>query len=248
MKTSTRTITTVVFDAVGTLIVPDPAASVVYARAARRFGSRVDEATVAIRLRKAIVDEFESLGKDGETTSSGEELERWRRVVRRVFAELPSAGEELFRELWTYFADPRHWRVDAAAADVWRSLRSAGLRIAIASNFDERLESICSEHELLSDVDGLFHSAALGYRKPAVAFFHAVAARLHAAPHQLLMVGDSVTADYQGARSAGWHALLIGASNQVLADGHVERLELVPRWLERYEGASKSEHWDGGGL
>lgn len=224
-------IAVVVFDAVGTLIFPDPPAGVVYCHAAKRFGLRLDENAVTRRLSHAIRAEFGEEGGKRLETDESVERQCWRRVVQQVFPELEDAGTDLFESLWSHFAQPSHWRVNEDAQQVWSDLDQHDLRLAIASNFDERLESICRELHPLPLAAGVFHSARMGYRKPSRAFFDSVAGQLKAEPGTLLMVGDSPVADYQGASQAGWQAVLLGASPKVNAAHRIARLRDLLPWL-----------------
>jgi putative hydrolase of the HAD superfamily len=81
--------------------------------------------------------------------------------------------------------------------------------LGVASNFDGRLRTVLNgiaEHRLL---DGLIISSEVGWRKPALQFFVAVAARLALEPREILFIGDSLENDYRGAVAAGMPALLL---------------------------------------
>ncbi|BBK37603.1 hypothetical protein STAQ_26810 [Allostella sp. ATCC 35155] len=55
---------------------------------------------------------------------------------------------------------------------------------------------------LAAHVDGMFHSAALGCRKPEPAFFTAIASALGRSPDEILLVDD--LAENVHAAAAGW--------------------------------------------
>src|SRR5258708_39906225 len=96
----------VVFDAVGTLIHPDPPVSVAYADAAQRFGVRLGDAEIGDRFRSAFARQEECDSRRGHLTSAERELERWREIVADVFREaVPSSErrEQIFAELWRHF-------------------------------------------------------------------------------------------------------------------------------------------------
>jgi HAD superfamily hydrolase (TIGR01509 family) len=56
-------------------------------------------------------------------------------------------------------------------------------------------------------ISEIFSFAEIGARKPDPLFFQRVALALHAAPHELVMVGDIYAVDIPGARRAGWRAV-----------------------------------------
>src|SRR5258707_6538414 len=74
----------VVFDAVGTVIHPNPPAPVVYAEVGRRFGSRLAVPVITRRFRDAFQEEEALDVRLGFRTSEQRERERWRRIVARV--------------------------------------------------------------------------------------------------------------------------------------------------------------------
>jgi putative hydrolase of the HAD superfamily len=205
------------FDAVGTLIHPDPPVTVAYQRAAQSLGLRIDDEQIRGRFHEAFArqEEFDRL--QGRTTSPQREIERWREIVAEVFHEAapsPELRDRLFAHLWRHFARPESWRVDPDAAASWQVLSARGLIVAIASNFDDRLIEIAQQIPPLDRADRLFISARIGHRKPAADFFRFIERDLAIAPGELLSVGDDPENDYQGARSVGWQAILLDRQSQ----------------------------------
>ena len=82
----------ILFDAVGTLIYPDPPAAAVYHAAGRRFGSRLSVDAIRERFRVALA----ATQACGEPTSEAKERERWRGIVRSVLDDVSESREELF--------------------------------------------------------------------------------------------------------------------------------------------------------
>jgi putative hydrolase of the HAD superfamily len=215
----------VLFDAVGTLIYPAPPVAEVYHAAGRRFGSRRTLHEVAARFGDAMArqQEADKLPPVGDAafretwllrrqaTSEARERRRWQKIVVEVFDDLRAddAGGPLLDELWRHFAQPASWALFDDVADVWRRLEQRGIRLGIASNFDQRLAAIHRGNPLLAQCPHLFWSAELGFAKPCPRFFRAVAARLELLPHEIMLVGDDEVNDYQGARAAGWQAILL---------------------------------------
>jgi putative hydrolase of the HAD superfamily len=201
----------VLFDAVGTLIFADPPVAQVYAAAARRFGSSATPQQIESRFREALAAEMgpaDDLTRS--PTSEANELARWRRIVDAVFPDLPSpAADDLFDSLWQHFAQPAHWRLYPDAEPAITSLKERGLQLGLASNFDSRLLRIAAEWPALAPCEQIFVSSQVGYSKPDPRYFAAVAARLQIPPAEILLVGDDWLADIQGARAAGWQAMLL---------------------------------------
>src|SRR3954454_23800151 len=91
------------FDAVGTLIHPDPPAPVVYAVIAQRYGSRLDVAAIAPRFRTAFRQEEELDRRYDWATSEAREILRWQRIVAAVLDDVTDA-DPCFQELFTHYS------------------------------------------------------------------------------------------------------------------------------------------------
>src|SRR5262245_53234572 len=175
------------FDAVGTLIHPDPPAPAVYAAAGRRYGSRLTEEAIAARFRAAFADE-ERRDQGRLTTDERREEERWRQIVAAVLGV--TDAEACFRELWDHFARPGSWGPADGAGPVLAELARRGYVLGLASNYDARLRPVAAGLPELAPLARLVISSEVGWRKPAGEFFAAVVAAAGAAPDKVLYVGD----------------------------------------------------------
>ncbi len=225
----------VVFDAVGTLIHPDPPAAVVYAEVGRRFGSRLDLETIAARFSASFRRQEEIDHAAGLRTSESREVARWRAIVAEVLEDV-TEPEACFRHLYEHFAKPSAWRTEPDAAATLAALTARGYRLGVASNFDHRLRGIIAAAGLR--VTGqVIDSAAVGWRKPAAEFFAAVCRALGVRPREALYVGDDPANDHAGARAAGLSAILFdprgGAAAGVPRVGRLGELLEAPAGRDR---------------
>lgn len=222
----------VLFDAVGTLIEPDPPVAEAYQAAGRRFGSTLSPEEILRRFRAAFarqerLDETEYSNRTDELR----ERRRWQAIVGEVFDDVAdSAG--LFDELWRYFASSAHWRLCAGAADCWRKLSKRGLKLGIASNFDARLKTVCQGLKPLDECGRLFISSQLGVRKPNAAFFATISEQLKTPPERILLAGDDLGNDYYAAQAAGWQSVLIDPSGRHAVERRIATLAEMPAWLQ----------------
>jgi putative hydrolase of the HAD superfamily len=200
----------VLFDAVGTLIFPQPPVADAYFAAAARFGSRLSAAEIQERFALALERNFAG----GCTTSEANERSRWQSIVREVIADIPRDIEAAFEQLWRHFADARHWRLYDDAASTLSALQRRGFLLGIASNFDGRLKNIVAGHAALSACEGIFISSDIGYSKPDARFFRGVQERLGVEPAEIALVGDDEACDFQAAIAAGWRAIHLDRSGQ----------------------------------
>lgn len=197
----------VYFDAVGTLLYPQPPADEVYWQFGQAHGSNLSHQQIAQRFRENYAQAFGAAGNFRSDLRSCEaaERERWQRLVANVFHELPDSAA-LFDALWNYFGQSSSWRL---YPDVWPTLRRLEqneIGLGIASNFDSRLERIVEELPELKSIRVVVTSARAGWRKPASQFFQQAAAACQREPTELWMVGDDFELDYRAARAAGWRA------------------------------------------
>jgi putative hydrolase of the HAD superfamily len=216
----------ILFDAVGTLIDADPPVAQAYHDVGCRYGSQISPAEVRQRFLTA----FAKHTSDDGLASAERERWRWQRVIADVFPEQPAAHEKILDELWAHFASPSAWRLFDDAAPTIDELQARGYRLGVASNFDERLVSVCRGHASLAELE-LFWSSDIGYSKPHPLFFARVSERLGLAPQEILLVGDDVAADFRGAKRAGWRAVHLDRS----ADGspHADVCQSLTELLTR---------------
>lgn len=230
------TIRCILFDAVGTLIEPHPPVAEAYGRAGKRFGSRLSQGEIAARFRAAWAED----GGRRVATSEPAERERWRRIVRSIFDDLPAdAGEELFQALWEHFAQPNHWRLFPDVAPAWSAISALGLPIGVASNFDARLRSIAAAHPPLATCPTWFISSEVGWAKPAREFYAAVEARLQLNPAEILLIGDDLENDVLAPRRRGWNTLHLRRGTHDVSVREVASLvQAVARLQQMQEGVS----------
>lgn len=204
-------INAIYFDAVGTLLHPDPPARVVYAEVGRRFGSRCLD--VANRFAKAFAEE-ESLDRESAwRTSEEREQTRWRRIVSRVLDDV-NDPQACFQELYEHFAHPQAWRVEPGAGEVLAELEKRSYRLGIASNYDHRLRSVLAGLSALGPLNHIVISSEVGWRKPAPEFFQALVKQMQVPASRVLHVGDDIGNDYEGALAAGLRAVLFDPSDK----------------------------------
>lgn len=193
----------IVFDAVGTLIKPDPSVAMAYVAAARRQGVELESEPVRARFQ----EHFHSDAVHGErgvhSTDESTERRRWRRIVGEVLPEVPEP-ERAFEELWEHFRRPGSWRCFPDVAPALRALEAMGIAVCVGSNFDARLRGVVQGlPELAARVDSLVISSEVGYRKPHPEFFRAACAHLGLPAGRVLCVGDDPENDVRGAIRAG---------------------------------------------
>ncbi len=195
----------VTFDVGGTLMEPWPSVGGIYADVAGRLGAGALDADVLdARFRSAWRTAHAGNGFDYSRRA-------WMDLVRVTFSGLTERAEapDLFGALWDRFTEPDAWRVFPDVVPCLEVLAARGLRIAAVSNWDERLRPLLHRLGLADRFEFVVASAEVGAHKPSREIFDHAAVRLGLPSSSLMDVGDSCREDLDGARSAGWQALLI---------------------------------------
>jgi putative hydrolase of the HAD superfamily len=203
----------VFFDAVGTLIYPQPSAPAVYQRVGITLGSRYSETEIARRFAAAFLQEEELDRGAGWRTSEERERQRWQKIVGQVLDDV-SDPEACFHELYTHFSRPDSWRCDPEAAEVLDELAKRGYVLGLASNYDHRLRAVLAGFPELRGLGHLVISAEVGWRKPARPFFDAIQEKVRLPAARILHVGDDPENDFAGAVAAGLQAVMFDPKSQ----------------------------------
>ena len=191
----------VLLDALGTLVRLEPPVPALRAEL-RKVGIEADEETAARAIGAEIAYYLEHHMEGGDRES----LERLRdRCAEQLAAVLgvegPRVREAMLASLrFTAFPD---------VAPSLRRLRSRGLRLVIASNWDCSLPEWMADAGLLELLDGAASSAVVGEPKPGPAVFRRALSIAGVPARHAVHVGDSLEGDVEGARAAGIRAIML---------------------------------------
>ncbi len=211
-------ISTVFFDAAGTLFESREPIGRTYARLAHQFGLDASEDAVAASFRRAFGAVPGLAFGLGLRPDELRRLERqwWRDRVGETFAPLGKFPDfdAYFDALFAYFANPEHWIADLEAAPMLQRLRDDGLKLGVISNFDYRLYRILDGLDLTRYFDSITISSEVGYAKPRREVYDAALARASVSVRDAMHVGDSEHLDFAPAAALGMAAVLIDRENQ----------------------------------
>ena len=100
-------------------------------------------------------------------------------------------------------------RIGAGVRESLEQLRAAGLKLAVVSNSEGTREQMLADIDLRRMFDTVLDSAVVGFTKPDPRMFQLALDRLGVSAADAIMVGDSPSADVDGAHAVGIRAALI---------------------------------------
>lgn len=103
-------------------------------------------------------------------------------------------------------------------------LRGDGLRLCIVSNSEGQLEELLRRAGVLSHFERVIDSGVAGVAKPDPAIFRRALEEMGVAADRAVHVGDLVSQDVEGARSAGIAAVLVDDGGAAPAPDGVSRI------------------------
>lgn len=220
-------ITTVTFDAAGTLIHVARPVGETYAEVVRTHGASISSEVLEEGFRSAFtrMPPLAFISRD-DAHLIEQERNWWSALVRQAVTPdgVIADFDGFFETLYAYFSEGSAWCAYPEAASVLRSLKSRGYRVGIVSNFDSRLEAILKELGLDRWADVTVYSSRVGAAKPSPAIFRHALELLGAQPHESLHVGDNHEADYEGAQAAGMCAAIVNRKSEDDPDDGVIRI------------------------
>ena len=213
----------VTFDAGGTLFEPVRPVGETYAAVALRHGCATHPGRLHARFQEAWSRHSAASRPTGSAAvTPADEKAWWKGLTAEIFS--PFGGfrdfDAFFEELHATFAEPDHWHVFPEVPAALARLQGAGIRLAIISNWDGRLEALCTRLGLRGQFEIVVASGSAGVSKPDAAVFRMTLAGLGVAPAETVHVGDSLRDDIHGALGAGLGALWVkrnGASGEAPA-------------------------------
>lgn len=239
-------IAVVSFDAGGTLLAPWPSVGTVYAQIAARHG--------APNLDTDALDQRFATVWHQHRSRFAFTRDAWQELVADAFAGIHTVGRDprFFAELYDHFATAAPWTVFDDVAPTLAGLQRMRLRLAVTSNWDDRLPEVLRATGLAGFFEVVIASGVVGIHKPAPELFRITADRLGVPAAAMLHVGDEEQTDFNGAHAAGCPAVIvsrtpgrdgrqaaavIGSLRELLPPIRDRRKAAGPRSSPDYQGA-----------
>jgi HAD superfamily hydrolase (TIGR01549 family) len=123
-----------------------------------------------------------------------------------------TAGALIEAAIKIYFApEEAAWVAYPDAAETLKQLKSRGYRLGLYSNAtdDKLVQRLVNQGGLRPWLSPTFSSAGWGWRKPRSEPFELIAGRWGLVPAEVVVVGDTLSADILGAQNAGMPGILV---------------------------------------
>jgi putative hydrolase of the HAD superfamily len=207
----------ITFDVGGTLIEPWPSVGHVYAQVAAAHGAGDFDAEM---LNRQFAAAWRSKANFDYSRPA------WAELVAKTFTFPGKARPEIsfFDALYELFAHPGAWRIYDDVIPALESLCEAGLKLAIISNWDERLRPLLGKLRLDRYFQFLAISCEIGFHKPSPVIFQEATRRLGVAGNRTIHIGDSRVEDCQGATQVGLQSFLLNRRGRSDSRGELSSL------------------------
>ncbi|PFH51562.1 hypothetical protein AMATHDRAFT_142395 [Amanita thiersii Skay4041] len=211
----------VTFDALHTLIIPRLPIHVQYSQVFQPYLGTLEPDSIKKSFKVAL----RTLQAEYPAYAQGSER-WWSEVIRKTALAAGADADKLqaslpviVRLLLKRFSSKEGYKAFDDTNETLSRLRNElGVATAVISNADSRLRSVLMDLEFPPFLDPIILSEEEGVEKPASTIFHRTIQYVNeqkleyqkvVKPSECLHVGDELIGDYQGATSAGMHALLL---------------------------------------
>lgn len=201
----------VFFDAGETLVHPHPTFPELFALILTREGHPVD--VEEVRSRSHVVFErfaHAARAKSLWTTTPERSRAFWREVYEILLDDLGIPDDhDLVDRVYAEFTDLANYALFEDVIPALESLRAAGLRLGVVSNYEAWLERLLVHLGVTRYFDVRVISGIEGVQKPDPAIFRLAMERAGVSPEESVYVGDDPELDVAPAAEAGMRPILL---------------------------------------
>lgn len=130
-------------------------------------------------------------------------------ILRRAGVPMTDDLRRILDNLQREFETPAHFHLFPDAVPTFETLRAAGYRLGIISNWSWNLPDLCDGLGITHYFDHIVTSARVGSSKPHRAIFDYALNWFGARSEEAVQIGDNAVADVLGAQAIGMHGILI---------------------------------------
>ena len=206
-------------DAGYTLFTANPSPSTFYHQVCTRHGVDITKDQMIDAMRGVWVDMVIPEMSDPNANlycSDEEDRQWWWNYDSEVFRRLGIAEEkqeDIFDEIYRFFADPAAWELYPDTVESLDKLKSERFSLAIVSNWNSSLDRVVNGLGIAHFFEFMIASADAGSKKPSPKIFELALDRAGIEPSRVVHVGDTFATDVLGARRAGIRGVMLDRFN-----------------------------------
>ncbi|MGB3536432.1 MAG: HAD family hydrolase [Microcoleaceae cyanobacterium] len=219
-------------DAVGTLFTVEGSVGEVYSQLAQQYGVNSDSDT----LNSAFFQAFATADPMAFPTAPAAKIPQleyqwWETLavetfkiagIYQQFSDFP----QFFAQLYDHFATAKPWFVYPDVLPTLKQWQNQGIELGVISNFDSRLYPVLDVLNLAPFFKSVTISTTVGAAKPAAEIFQVAMQKHNCSLEEVLHIGDSVSADYQGAKQAGIQVMIVNREGDETVRSRLNQPEL----------------------
>ncbi len=225
----------VFFDAGGTIFEVNGGVGDIYSRFARSHGVETEPEKIQQRFVRSfrLQPPLAFPGVKSERELHQVEYEWWRKLARDVFAEIDFPRfDQFFGELFEFFRSREAWRLFDDVEPTLEALKADGLRLAVISNFDSRIDDLLQAFKIDHYFGAVHISSRIGAAKPDPLIFHAALQHQAVEARHALHIGDSWREDVEGASAVGIKSILLDRNNDFADNPRAPRITNLYQLVE----------------
>ena len=208
-------------DAVGTLFGIKGSVGEIYRQIAQEFGVEVSAQILDQNFVKSFKASPPPIFLDADIRDIPQREYDWWRIIALNTFEGAGVLQEFtdftafFTELYIHFGTPEPWYVYPDVTLALMNWRRLGVELGVLSNFDSRLYLVLQGLRLREYFSSITISTQVRAAKPDPEIFKIALNKHKCSAEEAWHIGDSITDDYYGAKSAGIRGVWINRNPTV---------------------------------